>query len=98
MWKRNIIKQILWRGYCDIRLRAVATGILAFIWWGVLYPELCFTEDTYQQIMIVDGEETAVDEADYRDLFGAAGDEIVIKSRFLEWLEQRRWLALKFAD
>lgn len=91
MWKKNIIKQILWRGYCDIRLRAAATGILAFIWWGVLYPELCFTEGTYQQVITAGGEETAVDEADYRDLLEAAGDEIVIKSRLLEWLEQRKW-------
>lgn len=91
MWKISIIRQILWRGYYDIRLRAAFTGIIALLWWGVLYPELCFTEGTYQQVMTADGEEKAVNEADYRELLEAAGDEVVIKSRLMEWLEQQKW-------
>lgn len=91
MWKRNIMKQIIRKGYYDIRLRAAATGIFALVWWGILYPELCFTEETFRQIMVTDGDEKAVDEADYRDILDAAEGEIVIRSRLLEWLEQQNW-------
>lgn len=91
MWKRNTIKQMIRKGYCDIRLRAAATGIFALVWWGILYPELCFTEDTFQKVIVADGREQAVDKADYRDILDAAGDEIVIRSRLLEWLEQQEW-------
>lgn len=90
MWKKRV-KQILWSGYCDLRLRALAAGIVTLIWWGVLYPELCFTEGTFQQVIVTDGEERAVEEACYRDIMDASGDEIVIKSRLLEWLEEQRW-------
>lgn len=94
MWKRsiNIMKRIIRRGYYDIRLRAAATGAFALVWWGILYPELCFTEETFQQIIVTDGEEKAVDEADYKAVLDAAGDEIVIRSRLLEWLEQQGWI------
>ncbi|MDE6994795.1 MAG: DUF2045 domain-containing protein [Lachnospiraceae bacterium] len=97
MWKKRM-KQIVWSGYCDLRLRALVTGIFALIWWGVLYPELCFTEDTFQQIVVTDGEEKAAGDADYRDILDAAGDEIVIRSRLLEWLEEQEWFRHKSAD
>lgn len=88
MWNRQNIEQILLRVYYDIRLRAAAVGLFAFAWWGLLYPELCFTENTCEQVIIVDGEEVEADLTDYRDVLGATGDEIVVGSRLLEWLEQ----------
>ena len=91
MWRKQRIRQILRRGYYDVRLRAAATGIFALVWWGILYPEICFTQDTFQQVIVIDGEEKAVYEADYEDILNASGDEIVIKSKLLEWLEQQKW-------
>lgn len=74
-----------------MRLRAFVTGILALAWWGILYPELCFTQDTCKQVVIENGEEKVVDEADYREILTADEDEVVIGSRLLEWLEEQRW-------
>lgn len=91
MWKKQDVKRIIRRLYCDIRLRAAGAGMLALVWWGLLYPELCFTEGTFRQIVVTGGEEKVVDEADYRDILDAAGDEVVIRSRLLEWLEQQEW-------
>lgn len=88
MWNRQNIEKVLLRAYYDLRLRAAAVGLFAFAWWGLLYPELCFTENTCEQVIIVDGEEIEANLTDYRDILGAAGDEIVVKSRLLEWLEQ----------
>lgn len=90
MWKKRM-KQIVWSGYCDLRLRALVTGIFALIWWGVLYPELCFTEDTFRQVIVEDGEVITVKEACYREILDAEGDDIVIESRLLEWLEEMKW-------
>ena len=89
MWNREIVKKILLKVYCDLRFHAAITGVFAFVWWSILFPELCFTDHTYEQIIIVDGEETASGQADYRDVLSASGDELVIKSRLLEWIEQK---------
>ena len=89
MWNREILKKIMLRAYCDLRLRAAAVSVFAFVWWGILYPELCFTENTYEQIGVVDDEETEAKQADYRDVLSASGNEIIIKSRLWEWLEQK---------
>lgn len=75
----------------QMRLQALVTGIFALAWWGILYPELCFTQDTCQQIVIENGEEKVVEETDYRDILAAGEDEIVIKSRLVEWLEEQEW-------
>lgn len=83
------VRQFLLKGYNDLRIRTAVAAMLALTWWGVLYPELCFTEDTYEQIIIVDGQEIVSDQADYRDILGASGDEVVVRSRLLEWLEQK---------
>lgn len=89
MWNRQLIKQMILSAYCNLRLRAAAVGVFAFVWWGILYPELCFTENTYEQVIIMDSEEVETEQADYRDVLGASGNQIVIKSRLLEWLEQK---------
>ena len=88
MWNRQRVRQLLLRGYRDLRIRTAAVVMFALAWWGVLYPELCFTESTYEQIMVVDGQEIVLEETDVDDILNAAGDEVVVKSRLLEWLEQ----------
>ena len=29
---------------------SVFAGAFAFVWWSVLYPELCFPDDTYEVV------------------------------------------------
>ena len=58
---------------------------------SLLYPELCFTEDTFRQVIVEDGEVITVKEACYREILDAEGDDIVIESRLLEWLEEMKW-------
>lgn len=89
MWNRQIIQQYLLKGYHDLRLWAMVSGMFAFVWWGILYPELCFTDNTYTQVSVVDGQEIEAEQSDYRDFLQMEGDEIVIKSRLLEWIEQK---------
>lgn len=89
MCNRQSVRQLLIRIYRDLRIRTAAAVLSALTWWGVLYPELCFTEGTYEQIVIVDGEEIVLKEADCRDILHAAGDEVVVRSRLLEWLEEK---------
>lgn len=90
MPNREIIKHILLKGYCDLRLRAAMMGMFALAWWGILYPELCFTDSTYTQVIVEDGQEIeAEDQPDYRDFLRAADEGIVIRSRLLEWIGQK---------
>ena len=88
MWNREIIKLIVQRIYCNLRIQAAAAGAVACVWWGILYPELCFTDSTYEQV-IVDDEEVDAEPENFRNILDASGDDIVIKSRLLEWIVQR---------
>lgn len=101
MWNRANIEKTLWKGYYNLKIRAWMTVAFAASWWGILYPELCFTEATCQAVVI---EECAVaeDQQDdmcikdksqeelrqptYREMLETSGDEVVVKSRFLEWV------------
>ena len=91
MWNKVRIEQILWKGYYSLKFRAWMTVAFAASWWGILYPELCFTETTCQAVVI---EECAVTEnqqddlcqTTYREMLETTGDEVVVKSRFLEWV------------
>lgn len=91
MKNRQNIRQIIRRGYGDIRLRAAVTGVFALVWWGILYPELTFTEAVFREILLTEEGERIVEETDCKDLLDASGDEIVIRSRLWEWLEQQEW-------
>ena len=73
------------------RFKSILLVFFAFAWWGLLYPELCFTEDTFRQVIVEDGEVITVKEACYREILDAEGDDIVIESRLLEWLEEMKW-------
>lgn len=74
--------------------RKLAACLFAAVWWGIFYPELCFTEETCEAVT---SDETQADslpgEIQAAEVWGASGDEIVISSRFLEWCEEK--LALK---
>lgn len=89
MWNRQSVKRFWLRAYEDLRIRRLAAVMFALTWWGVLYPELCFTEGTYEQIIVVDGQEIVSEQTEYMDILSATGDEVVVRSRFLEWLEEK---------
>lgn len=91
--KKNI-KRLWQKACCNLRIRAAAVGALALAWWGLLYPELCFTENTCVKLVTAQGQELMEKEKDRLELemevMSATGDEIIIRSRLLEWLEQKR--------
>lgn len=80
------------------KTRGIAVWALALIWWGMLYPELCFPKDTYE--IVSDGKEILAEDMDVemlaerfadescRGLLYADGEQVIVKSRFLEWLKQ----------
>lgn len=70
------------------KLRTLAVAMFAIAWWGVLYPELCFTEETFEQVVVAEDFQGMTREEVYESLLQASGDEIVIRSRFLEWYEE----------
>lgn len=89
MLNRQNKKSAMGIGYRDLRLQRAVVGMFALVWWGLLYPELCFNEDTYAQVTIVEGEEVVAEQPDFRGVLSASADQIVVRSRFLEWLEER---------
>ena len=70
-----------------LRLRAagVLAGVFAFVWWCVLYPELCFPQDTYEAVYET-GEEN--EEGNFRGLLQAEEEQVIVKIRLLECLER----------
>lgn len=70
---------------------SLAAGALAFVWWGVLYPELCFPRDTYE-VMYEEaaGDTEMLSEEEICDRLLQAGEEqVIVKSRLLEWIRQQ---------
>ena len=70
-------------------LTGIAAGTLAFVWWSVLYPELCFPQDTYDIMYEMEEEEISGDEM-CRRLLGADEEQIIVSSRLLEWIKQHK--------
>ncbi len=87
MLHRQNRRCILLRACRSLRLRAVLVGVSACIWWAVLYPELCFTDGTYERVE-TEGADQA-DGAGSDDILRASGEEIVICSRLLEWIGKK---------
>lgn len=126
-WTQRIerIIQLFYIECRKFKLKAWTTCMFAAAWWGVLYPELCFTEETFQAVIVAEkeavgeqpeeqgtreqtGEGKPAQQKDtlqsvirneelqqnekqqitYQDILEATGDDVVIKSRFLEWLEE----------
>jgi hypothetical protein len=70
-----------------MKWKAWVTCVCALCWWGVLYPELCFPEETWQTVEKEDEPEFAAGTS-CADLLKAQGDDVVVKSRLAEWLEE----------
>lgn len=68
--------------------RTLAVCVFAVAWWGILYPELCFTQETFEQVVISEEFQEMTGQEIYEHLLEASGDEIVIKSRLLEWFKE----------
>lgn len=89
MWNRGNLKSFIQRSCCGLHLRMAVMCMTALAWWGVLYPELCFTENTCVQVIVLQGQEIVMEQCDYQEILNASGDEVVVKSRILEWLEKK---------
>lgn len=63
--------------------KRLAVCVFAAAWWGIFYPELCFSEDTCAVVWT-----ETVEKINAADVWRASGDEIVIRSRFWEWCEE----------
>lgn len=77
-----------------IRIRMICGICAAFCWWGLLYPELTMTPDTYHVIWSEDALASGVplaewdEESDiYRILLETDTDNIRYKSKLLEYLK-----------
>lgn len=72
------------------RGRTLAACLFAAVWWGIFYPELCFTEGTCEAVTPDEKQTDGMPEQiGAADVWRASGDEIVISSRFLEWIEEK---------
>lgn len=75
----------------------VAVIAAAFVWWSVLYPELCFPGDTYEIVYDEDagiekdaeGAELLSEEELYAGLLQAGEEQVIVKSRLLEWIKKQ---------
>ena len=83
--------------------KSLAACVFAAVWWGIFYPELCFSEDTCALVWTENAQEeskeaqnqaepwwnrSGLKEIDAADIWRASGDEIMIRSRFWEWCEE----------
>lgn len=74
--------------------RTLAVCLFAAVWWGIFYPELCFTEETCEAVIEDEKQMNGLPgETMATGVWDASGDEIVISSKFLEWCEEK--LALR---
>jgi len=71
-----------------LRAAGLLAGIFAFVWWCVFYPELCFPQDTYEAVYEGDADNAGTAEENCRRLLQADKEQVIVKSRLLEWLEQ----------
>lgn len=67
--------------------KRLAACVFAAAWWGIFYPELCFSEKIFERVQTEFAQEADGAEIDAA-AWWAAGDEIVIRSRFWEWCEE----------
>lgn len=72
-----------------LRAAGLLAGVFAFVWWCVLYPELCFPQDTYEKVYETEADHAEAVEEKYRGLLQADKEQVIVKSRLLEWLEQQ---------
>ena len=70
--------------------KTMAACLFAAVWWGIFYPELCFTEETCEAVVTAETQtEDMSGQIGAAEIWDASGDEIVISSRVLEWCEEK---------
>lgn len=65
--------------------KTLVACMFAAAWWGIFYPELCFTEETCEVIQSGEAQTEAIEA---EKVWRASGKELVISSRLLEWCEE----------
>lgn len=79
-----------WTEYLRMTVTGALMGASACVWWIFLYPELCFPDDTYEIVYETEEAEENGGKEDIYDMLMYSDDEqIVIKSRILEWLKSQ---------
>lgn len=69
--------------------KSLAACVFAAVWWGIFYPELCFSEETCTVVRTENAQdENGPEEIDVADIWRASGDKIVIRSKLWEWCEE----------
>ncbi|MDE6749074.1 MAG: hypothetical protein K2K21_08450 [Lachnospiraceae bacterium] len=88
--KTDIKRSSKWKEYLRTAAMGIFTVASAFVWWFLLYPELCFPEDTYDIVCEEQGmEEDCSEEEIFSQLMLSDEGQLVIKSRILEWLKKK---------
>lgn len=89
LFKTEIKRSSKWKEYLRMAATGIVTVMSAFVWWFLLYPELCFPEDTYEIVYEEQGmEEDCTDEEIFSRLMLSDEGQLVIKSRILEWIRK----------
>ena len=65
--------------------RGILLYMMTFAFWGILYPQFSLVEESYESANKVKNPRE-----DFFEILNAEQGEIVIKSRFLELLKERR--------
>lgn len=87
--KSDIKRSFKWKEYLRTAVMGVFTMASAFVWWFLLYPELCFPEDTYEIVYEEQGmEEERSDKEIFNQPILSDEGQIIIKSRILEWIRK----------
>lgn len=83
--------------------KGLAACVFAAVWWGIFYPELCFSEETCALVQTEKAQDesketqrqaerwwkqSGLEEIDAAAVWRASGDEIKISSRLWEWCEE----------
>lgn len=76
----------------EIGIRVLCGICAAFCWWGLLYPELTMTPDTYvvcqEDSSATDREDLDFEKDIYRMFLETDREQIRFKSRLLEYLRR----------
>lgn len=83
--------------------KSLTACVFAAVWWGIFYPELCFSEETCALVRTENAQDesretqsqaehwwnrSGLEEIDAAAVWRASGDEIKIRSRLWEWCEE----------
>lgn len=77
----------------EIAIRLLCGVCAVFCWWGLLYPELTMTPDTYQvyegeEVLLTDDGNEDFEKDIYRMFLETDRKQIRFKSRLLEYLRR----------